>query len=179
MNSDIHLKKIENISTDIETIGKALISTKLVIKGNNSPRSLNKVLGKTTSENIDRSKNEINDLFVLKLWSIFEIYLRDYIRNRIDLRQSEDELGKRLYQLIENNVDYWRLNEILSLLRENVFKDFPENKKLIGEAKHILQYRNWVAHGCSENNKPSHMNVTPNETAVIIQNLMRLLDSNR
>ena len=54
-------------------------------------------------------------------------------------------------------IDYWKPEDILDLLKLSLFKG---NEQQIGRAKEVLKYRDWVAHGKNPNKLPSST-ITP------------------
>jgi hypothetical protein len=52
----------------------------------------------------------------------------------------------------EKEVEFWKATEILDFLKEGLFNGKPG---LIGHAKQILAYRDWVGHGKNPKKPPS------------------------
>ncbi len=84
---------------------------------------------------------------VLGLWATFERFLRDYLLEKgIVLKQIQPTpFADSLYKQFAKNVERWEPRDILDLLKDSLFTT-PILADLIGEAKHILDYRNKVAH---------------------------------
>ena len=98
---------------------------------------------------LEKTEEEIADLFVLNLWVIFERFVRNYLQQKgmaLQKHVQPPEFGEALYQYFNEEVDSWNPKEVLDkLLKTGIFKN-ENGKKLIGSAKQILAYRNWVAH---------------------------------
>jgi len=100
---------------------------------------------------------ESNDLFVLSLWANFERFVRDYLQKKGKKLQeiSPPTLASSFYQHLYKELEYWKANDIL-----NILKGLLTDKNLIGQAKQILEYRDWIAHGRNPDKYPS-ANITP------------------
>jgi hypothetical protein len=61
-------------------------------------------------------------------------------------------LGISIYQHFEKEVEFWKAAEILNFLKDCLFNGKPG---LIGHAKQILAYRDWVGHGKNPKKLPS------------------------
>jgi hypothetical protein len=89
---------------------------------------------------------EINDLFVMSFWATFERFLRDYLQEKGTTLQKTQPavLGQTMYAYFEEEVEFWKMEEVL----EDILKEFLGPRKVLAsQAKHILHYRNWIAHG--------------------------------
>ena len=120
-----------------------------------------KVLNQTSTLNslLTQSVEQINDLFVLSLWSTFERFVRDFLQEKGEKNREilPLNLGEAYYQQIYQEIDYWKPESILDLLKRSLFKG---DEQQIGLAKDVLKYRDWVAHGKNPNKVPSSI-VTP------------------
>lgn len=106
-------------------------------------------------------QKEHSDLFVLALWAVFERFLRDYLLEKGQVLEQQvvpDTLGKGIYQHYQKEVEFWKPDEILEFIK-NLITEQNNNIDLIGHAKQIYTYRNWVAHGKKAGRMPSH--ITP------------------
>jgi len=103
---------------------------------------------------IENSLKEVEDLFVLSVWSKFERFVRDYLQQKgATLKTTKPAaLANPLYEYFYNEVEYWKPNQILNLLK---ISSLTTNPHLIGQAKQVLGYRDWVAHGKNPNKHPS------------------------
>jgi hypothetical protein len=112
---------------------------------------------------LQRSEEESQDLFILGLWATFERFLRTYLQHKGEaLKQhvQPSALADSLYQHFHKEAEYWKPVEILDFLKDSLFPT-EEGRNLIGLAKQILEYRDWVAHGKNPNRLPSAKNLKP------------------
>jgi hypothetical protein len=103
------------------------------------------------------TEDESKSLFVLDLWALFERFLRHYLQHKGEaLKQTVTplNLADSLYQHFTKEVEYWKPAEILNFLKDSLFST-EAGRNLIGAAKQILEYRNWVAHGKNANELPA------------------------
>jgi len=94
---------------------------------------------------IVEARQESNDLFVVGLWATFERFVISYLQEKGAVLQniSPIALANPVYEQFKREVEFWKSDDILNLLKE-----IPSiNSHLIGQAKTILRYRNWIAHG--------------------------------
>lgn len=91
---------------------------------------------------ISSSRSESYDLFVLALWAIFERFVISYFQIKGEkLKQVIPEsLGNRMHARFYDNIEYWRIDEVLDMLKDTI------DPNLIGNAKQIKNYRDWIAH---------------------------------
>lgn len=103
---------------------------------------------------IEESNKESDALFVLNMWATFERFLRDDLQKRgqILCNTQPPALGISIYQHFEKEVEFWKAAEILDFLKEGLFREKP---CLIGHAKQVLAYRDWVGHGKNPKKPPS------------------------
>jgi len=114
-----------------------------------------KVLNQTDTSNslLTQSAEEINDLFVLSLWATFERFVRDFLQEKGEKIQEilPLELGNFYYKHLYQEIDYWKPEDILDLLKHSLFKG---DEQEIGQVKEVLKYRDWVAHGKNPQKMP-------------------------
>jgi hypothetical protein len=110
---------------------------------------------KRTLEEVSKGRNDADDLFVLALWAVFERTLRDYLaaEGPKPLESEGNPFHSRLSGKIRHDMEYWRNEDVL-----DVFKSVTDNR-LIGHAKQIKRYRDWVAHRNPRHTRPA--SVTP------------------
>lgn len=91
---------------------------------------------------IGRSQKELDDFLILSLWVVFErgvvSLLQDKGRKLLEVHPAS--LANGLYNRYEADVEYWKIEDSLNLFKGQIDAD------LIGRAKQIKQYRDWVAH---------------------------------
>jgi len=115
---------------------------------------------------IRRSQNELEDFLILSLWIVFErgvvSLLQDKGRKLLEVRPAS--LADGLYNRYETDVEYWRIEDSLNLLKGDIDAD------LIGRAKQIKQYRDWVAHRNPK--KPTPAKVDPTTVYNILSEIL-------
>jgi len=122
---------------------------------------------------IEKSLKEVEDLFVLSLWSTFERFLRNYLQQKgATLQMTKPAaLAHPMYAYFCDEVEFWKPNQMLDLLKKSLFTTHPH---LIGQAKQILGYRDWIAHGKNPNNDPSS-NITARFAYKILNEIVETL----
>jgi len=120
-----------------------------------------------TQDNIEllikQSEKDNKDLFLLGLWASFERFVRDYLQQKSTALQKSMQpptLADSFYQHLYKEVEYWKPAEILDFLKDSLFTTVG-GKNLIGVAKQILEYRDWVAHGKNPRKLPSATYLKP------------------
>lgn len=90
---------------------------------------------------------------MLSFWATFERYFRDFLQLKGEKVQDMRpvELGDIFYQHLYKEIEYWKPEEMLELLKSSLFKGQEEK---IGLTKEVLYYRNWIAHGKNPHRRP-------------------------
>lgn len=98
----------------------------------------------------------VNDLFILAIWSVFEREIRTFVESEgtQPLIESGFPLHESLAIQVKREIEFWRNDDVLDVINAQV-----NDVNLIGVAKQIRQYRDWVAHRNPRRGKP--LNVTP------------------
>jgi hypothetical protein len=119
---------------------------------------------------IEKCRKNTDDYFVLAFWASFERCLFDYIQaqGRIIFGTQPSVFNEKFHQKIETQMEYWKSNEVLDLFKAII------DPNLIGQAKQVKQYRDWVAH--RNPNKPLPVNVTPQIAYDILSIIAKQLD---
>jgi hypothetical protein len=93
----------------------------------------------------ESAEAEVQALFVVKLWAVFERFLRAYLQQKCVILKNitPTDLGDGIYDHFFKEVDYWKPDEILDFLKLNVLKN---NEQLAGSAKDIYRYRSDIVH---------------------------------
>lgn len=89
------------------------------------------------------SSQQLDDLAVLAMWATFERFVFNFIQTRVklaDAQQPDSSFLKAFEQRFFDELERWQFSKILDL-----FKEFASSD-LIGQAKQVKQYRDWVAH---------------------------------
>ncbi|RKZ35485.1 MAG: hypothetical protein DRQ49_19375 [Gammaproteobacteria bacterium] len=120
---------------------------------------------------IKQSKSDADELFVLNLWATFERFIRTYLQEKGQKLQEilPSSLASSIYPYFEKEVEFWKAEDILDLLKSTL----APRTSLIGQAKQILQYRNWIAHGKNTNKIPPQ--VTPVYAFDILNEIVDLI----
>jgi hypothetical protein len=118
-------------------------------------------------EKIDHSRKELDNWVVLTLWAQFEHFLISYVRDKGGLlRQTKPEaFAAKLQDKFDREVGDWKKSDVLDLFKGLVEPD------LIGQAKQIKEYRDWVAHK-SRRRLPSS-NTSPMLAFQVLKTIMR------
>jgi len=103
---------------------------------------------------ITQSAEITEDLFVLSLWSTYERFVRIYLQQKGTTLQTIQPaiLAPSMYTYFCDEVEFWKPNQILDLLKKTLF---TTHSHMIGQAKQILAYRDWIAHGKNPDKQPS------------------------
>jgi hypothetical protein len=100
-----------------------------------------------------RVTNELDDLAILLLFSVFEANIRDLVESQV-----QPEIAHLQHRALKNAAE-----ELLDSIREGSFgfllarlKEATSND-LIAQVDQIRKYRNWVAHGRRDDMKPDNL----------------------
>jgi len=92
-------------------------------------------------DKIGLERKGIDDFFILSLWASFEQFVLAHVRNSVELiNDIELELAENISKKLDREVDRWKLSDVLDLFKDNI------DPNVIGQAKKIKNYRDWVAH---------------------------------
>ena len=91
---------------------------------------------------IEASQERSDELVIVALWAEFERFLITYLqdRSRAIGKRRPKALGSALQQFVENEIERWRLKDVLDLFKEIV------GGQRMGDAKDVKRFRDWVAH---------------------------------
>jgi hypothetical protein len=126
----------------------------------------------------DTLHQQINDLFVMSFWAAFERFLRDYLQEKGTTLQKTQPavLGQTMYAYFEEEVEFWKMEEVL----EDILKEFLGPRKVLAsQARHILHYRNWIAHGKNPKVKNRPSRIHPDFAYKILGEIIDLLILNQ
>ncbi len=126
---------------------------------------------------IEDAQKENQDLFILGLWAAFERFLRSYLQHKGEALQqtvTPTTLANSLYQHFAKEVEYWRPAEMLDFLKDSLFA-MAEGRKLIGVAKQVLEYRDWVAHGKNPGKLPAAPAIKPKDVYACLNEIVTTL----
>lgn len=119
---------------------------------------------------IQRSQAELDDLFVLALWATFERCIRDYLQVKGEKLKavSPTTLAEPLYEHFYDEVEYWKPYDMLDMLKTTL------SSTLLGHARQVVKYRDWVAHGKNPKKLPSAM-IKPSEAYKTLNGIVNTL----
>lgn len=120
---------------------------------------------------ISSSTEHADDYVILALWTLFERYLFLHLQKESKriLQVSTTRFTQETQQKIENELEYWRIDEVLDLFKTVI------DSNLIGQAKQVKQYRDWVAHRNPK--KPPKANVPPQTAYVVLSTIVQQLET--
>lgn len=120
---------------------------------------------------IEKSRTDADDYVILSLWAAFERVILEYVQKEGGkvLDTTPSDFNKKFHQKIEQEIEYWRIDDILDMLKVII------DSTLIGNAKQVKQYRDWVAH--RNVNKGSPPNVPPQNAYQILSEILCQLDN--
>ncbi|MCK4814596.1 hypothetical protein KA005_02405 [bacterium] len=104
---------------------------------------------------ITKSRSESDNFIIMSLWASFERTIISYLqeKGRKILEAQPISFSQVLYNKFEKEVEYWRIEDVLNLFKQNI------DSRLIGDAKNIKRHRDWIAH--RNPNRRSPGKVTP------------------
>lgn len=118
---------------------------------------------------IMQSRSNADDYVILSLWASFERTLLSYVQsesNRI-LTEPTTNFTYSVHQKIDNEIEYWRVDDILNIFKTIISPD------LIGQAKQVKKYRDWIAHRNIKKGSPQ--NVPPQTAYIILSEILMQL----
>lgn len=124
-------------------------------------------------QDIHQAAKESDELFVMDLWATFERFAITYLQNKGSVLQSiaPVNLANPVYEHFKREVEYWKPDNILDLLKEIPSID----KNLVGQARAILRYRNWIAHGKDKQKASFVSAVSPSYAYQILNKMVEIL----
>jgi len=125
----------------------------------------------TVQEKIKNSKQNAGDYAILSLWAIFERILFQYVQDEAERMLSDSTMAftSTVYKKINHECEYWRIDDVLDLFKVLIDVD------LIGQAKQVKKYRDWVAH--KNLNKRQPQNVPPATAYKVLTEIITELES--
>ena len=122
-------------------------------------------------EDIRLSADNADDYVILSLWTVFERRLFEEVKKESEKisKNTPSGFSRKVQKEFESKLEYWRLDDIL-----NLFKDSIIDSDLIGIAKQIKKYRDWVTHKNPTKEQPS--NITPVMAYDTLSNIIKNLE---
>lgn len=120
-------------------------------------------------QQIEQSWANADDYVILSLWTAFERILLVYVQeeNQRMLTETATCFTHSIQQKIADDTEYWRIDDVLDFFKTAISSD------LIGQAKQVKRYRDWVAHRNEKKATPA--NVTPKMAYDILTEIIRQL----
>jgi hypothetical protein len=108
-----------------------------------------------SAQRIQGSRDESDDFVILSLWVAFERTILSFLREKSRglLAVQPASLAGELYGKFESDIEYWRIEDVLDLFKQDI------SAQLLGDAKNIKKHRDWIAH--RNPRRPSPGTVTP------------------
>ncbi|MCP4110449.1 MAG: hypothetical protein GY749_33835 [Desulfobacteraceae bacterium] len=119
---------------------------------------------------VKKSRTDANDYVILSLWAAFERIIMEYlqIQGRKILSTPPSAFNQKIHEKLEHEIEYWKIDDILNIFKVVIDPD------IIGQAKQIKQYRDWVAH--RNINKDAPPNITPQKAYEVISKILKKLE---
>lgn len=104
------------------------------------------------------------------MWAVFEAELIEFIQRKSDIVKSiaPKPFAVNLSNKVENSIEYWSSDERLDLIKTVI------DPNIIGQAKQIKEYRDYIAHRRKE---PS-ASVDPKTAYLVLKNVLDELYKN-
>jgi hypothetical protein len=115
---------------------------------------------------VKESRGSVEDFLIVSLWAVFERTLLEYVQleGRKLLRNIPTKFNTQVHKKVDNEMEYWKSDDILDLFKAVVSPD------LIGNAKQVKKYRDWIAHKNPKKGAPQ--NVPPSTAYRILSAIM-------
>jgi hypothetical protein len=112
---------------------------------------------RTAQKKIQKTRADTADLAVAAMWAYFERELIEYVQRKGEklARLRPKPFTTNFSAKVASEIEYWRFPEILDLFSGHI------DPNLLGHAKQIKRFRDWVVH--RNPNKP-----TPSKTDPLI-----------
>ncbi len=157
----------------LTTIDCLKVSLRSIEKNEHYLLSKTKFIGSSidaAKQMINDSRNNADDFVIVSLWAIFERQLIEYIQSEGKklLQDIPNEFNTKVYIKIERDIEYWKSDDVL-----DVFKTIVD-ANLIGNAKQIKKYRDWIAHRNPNKGKP--LSVQPQIAYIILTDILSVIE---
>lgn len=109
---------------------------------------------------------------VLGMWAVFERRVLQRLEQECHkmLEQPANRFNAAVTAKVSGDVEYWKIDQALDLI-----KPLVADVGLLGQAKQIKQFRDWVAH--RNPSKPTPPQTDPGMARVLLKQLARALDT--
>lgn len=168
---------LDSIWKSYMAICDSLKIAQICISSNDYIHLLNKINFLTnpqehTMNQIVKSRDDANDYVILSLWAAFERIIIEHLKiyGRRILSNPPSVLNQKIHEKVEHEIEYWKIDDVLNIFKVVIDSD------IIGQARQIKQYRDWVAHRNTSKGAPP--NITPQKAYEIISTILRKLEEN-
>jgi len=153
------------------TVDSLNVVMRSVLKGNISALEKTNFIGESETEvlkKIRESREHADDYVIMALWTVFERVLFQHVQNESKRLQGNnvEKFTQAVYEKFENECEYWRVDVL------NLFKVVID-PNLIGNAKQVKKYRDWVAHKNIKKGQPQ--NVPPIVAYKVLSEIIKQL----
>jgi hypothetical protein len=140
----------------LTTVDCLKVASRSIVKGELHLMSNTKFVGSAVDAAkvmIKDSRLSADDFVIVSLWAVFERKLLEYVQveGRRLLQTVPTNFNTQVYEKVENEMEYWKTDDILDLFKTVVSAD------LIGNAKQVKKYRDWIAHKNPKKGPPSNV----------------------
>ena len=106
-------------------------------------------------KNIQTCRQAAEDFAILTMWIAFEQHLMDRLVAECQKMQDSiaSDFNNDVFKRVSTMVKYWRVDDALDLIKPLVGSD------MVGQAKQIKRYRDWIAHRNPDKARPSKPDV--------------------
>ncbi len=157
----------------LTTLDCLKIASRSIEKGEFHLMSKTKFVGSAVDEAkemIEESRTKADDFVIVSIWAIFERKLLEYVQTegRRILQEIPNNFNAQVHKKVEDAIEYWKTGDILDLFKTVV------SAELIGNAKQVKQYRDWIAHKNPKKGQPT--NVLPQNVYKILSDIITAVE---
>jgi len=120
---------------------------------------------------IEMSRKDAADYVILSLWAVFERQLYEYLQYECDkMLDRKSSFNEEVHKKFDYDMERWRIVDILDIFNTVV------DAKLIGDAKNIKKYRDWIAHRNIKKGNPG--TIKPRTAYNVLSAILTSLEQN-
>lgn len=124
-----------------------------------------------TDRSLNEKSNQLLNL-IIALWAVFERKMIDYLHafiNKHMFRDKNSHICLQFRNIIGKEIEYWKTDDVLDCFKGLV------NSDLIGYAKQVKQYRDWIAHRNPK--KAVTINVLPKNAYLSLSKIIECIEN--
>ena len=149
---------------------------------NNTPVNQSRILARTSFEegalsdiesDIAACKQAAEDYAIIAMWAVFERRLIARLEDECKKMQGNrpSEFNQLVFEELATSVERWQIDKVLDLIKPMVGGD------LVGQAKNIKKYRDWIAHRNPRKTTPARVDAqTARELLKIIATALEAVE---